>query len=1386
MKIYNKSIQLLRQIVAISLFTTLVILPVSLYAKNYVIISEVMYDTPLNEQIATGMAYSNGEYIELYNAGIDDINLTNWSLKGGGSTEIYTFPANTILTPKSYLVVAYQYLNSGFTLDQLFDGFATGTGKQIQYQRKIILSNSGEALKLRDPDGTTKDSLYIDGTTNKTKPYRLSAENADEISGNFCLSLQRKTATFDSNGNAITNNQEWITTTVNIYSQTATYSAPVIPGVTNISFSSEQNYIVSVSPLDETAQVDIDNGQIVLHNEARGLISIQYFDGLGRPIETVQQGITPDKSDLVSYIQYDNVGRDWKQWLPTPVTNNNGAFVEFSVFESTVKSQTLYDNDIRPFYEIKYEPSPLNRIEKQFGSGQAWVDHPVNMQYGTNDGSIAYYFVNSSNNLEKGSNYYENTLYKTQFTDEDGNKTVEYKDKLGQVVLKQSFDGVDDVNTYYVYNDLGQISYVIPPLAADDFKILSARTVINDDNDNLKKYGYLYKYDERGNCTLKRLPGCEPIYMVYDKADRLVLSQDGNQRVNNQWIVTKYDALGRVLYTGLITEATTSHQSLIADLKDEVITESWNTNNDFNDIGYTCGRFTPTMLLTVNYYDNYAFIPLIDNNLVYNANKEQEYGIKHGSAKGLLTGTITYILNGESNGGFTASTLYYDYLGRVIQTHSSNFLGGYDINYNKIDFTGNIVKSLKEHNTTNQNIISELYSYNYDHAGRLLKTTYKINDNPEVVLNDMTSNGSYDELGRLKTKKRHLVNMDLPDVEEYDYNIRSWTTRIKSGDFEEKVYYTNNPTGETCAVFNGNICFQTWTYDNLINHYSYSYDNLNRLKDAVNLNLNLDRGESFEYDKQGNISQISRYRDGELMDMLELYYNGNQLKKVTDTDGCQNLYNVKEYADLSDTEIEMTYDANGNLTKDLDRDIYAIKYNLLNLPEIIQFKNGSQIKNYYDASGLKLKTEYYTRRTNLPIPLIEGELLDFNYTPDDFVFSGSAYVSNVEYKISKVFNSNYGGFYQDKISFNMLHNDEGYVTGSVIPDINNYENGIQYCYYRRDHLGNNREVWQASYNKYSGTEPARTLQRNQFYPSGLPWVSDTNDNADAQQYKYNGKEFVEMHGYNTYDYFFRNYYPALGRMTTVDPYAENHYSVSPYTYCLNNFVNAIDPLGLDTTFVVTTPLDEVVCTPKGTSTWTSESYEYDYSGTFEMYQNQYPQFMGMSNDQANDYWRQNYSKEFFAAWQKRIDYENGLELMSKLGWAGIILTTVPLTAAIDAVNTNLQLGRLSPRTLSLPGNKAGLPPPSKSLISEGDLMRIENAATRIKKPINVVGSRANGTAGANSDWDYVIEGLNNNEWKKIKNSLPGSKSILDNTPRNIDIFKGPLNPNKPHVTINPL
>jgi RHS repeat-associated protein len=118
-------------------------------------------------------------------------------------------------------------------------------------------------------------------------------------------------------------------------------------------------------------------------------------------------------------------------------------------------------------------------------------------------------------------------------------------------------------------------------------------------------------------------------------------------------------------------------------------------------------------------------------------------------------------------------------------------------------------------------------------------------------------------------------------------------------------------------------------------------------------------------------------------------------------------------------------------------------------------------------------------------------------------------------------------------------------------------------------LGNIREVWRAGYTTSGGTYvAASTVQRTQYYPTGLPWASNSGDNPSTQTKKYNGKEFLEMHGLDEYDSEARMYYPAVGRTTTPDPHSESYYSVSPYAWCANNFVKfVINPLTIETFFL---------------------------------------------------------------------------------------------------------------------------------------------------------------------------------------------------------------------------
>ena len=106
----------------------------------------------------------------------------------------------------------------------------------------------------------------------------------------------------------------------------------------------------------------------------------------------------------------------------------------------------------------------------------------------------------------------------------------------------------------------------------------------------------------------------------------------------------------------------------------------------------------------------------------------------------------------------------------------------------------------------------------------------------------------------------------------------------------------------------------------------------------------------------------------------------------------------------------------------------------------------------------------------------------------------------------------------------------------------------------KDLLGNIRETY-----VHPDPEYKECIQRMQYYPSGLPWAETAG--ASEQPWKYNGKEFVEMHGLDEYDSKARWYYPAICRTTTMDPLAETYYGASPYAWCGNNPVRFVDPDG---------------------------------------------------------------------------------------------------------------------------------------------------------------------------------------------------------------------------------
>ena len=824
---------------------------------------------------------------------------------------------------------------------------------------------------------------------------------------------------------------------------------------------------------------------------------IQYYDRFGNPNLNILHGLSPNGEDLVNLQTYDGLNRESFRYLPVGANTSGGGYMEPYAVGDIARAAGYYGEDTAPWSHPVYENSPLNRIRQQFGPGKDWEEHPVQASFLTNQNQkgLAHYltfypklsvriYSLSADSLTYRQDYATGTLDCTQTTDEDGHTSLEFKDRAtDRILLSRVMDGEVMLDTYYVYDGYGNLRMVLPPAASDLLTSTTTPASWIETVAAIQKYAYIYKYDGRNRCIYRKLPGCDPVYTVYDAADRPVFLQDGEQRAKGEWSFSIPDAFGRIVLTGTCKNSL----AYTADpLKDIVLkaTRLKGTSQTNELKGYTLPSqvtlATPTVL-SVNYYDRHDFIGSngIPSGTATAYEKVAGYDeLRTVGVKGLLTGTLTAKLNSSGAvSGYLYSVMYYDGRGRLIQQRGNNSLGGEDKIFTAYDFPGNPTQVRKVH-TVGADTRTEVYTYTYDQGERLKSDS---------------RNGN----AKLKT--------------EYAYNVRSWTKSITGTLFSQTLNYQEAITGNT-PCYNGNISSMSWKAGSETSQrgYRFTYDGLSRLKDALygegaTLSANTDRfnEQVTGYDKMGNILGLKRYGQTAassygLIDHLALTYNGNRLQAVKDAATNSVYGNGTEFKDGSNQTTEYTYDKNGNLTKDLNKDISKIGYNLLNLPDEVTFANGNSIRYEYAADGTKLRTVHKTGATTL--------------TTD---YCGNAVYENGVLR--------------------MLLNEAGYVS---FPD-------RKFHFYLKDHQGNTRVV---------ADKDGNVEETNAYYPFGGTFTST----ASVQPYKYNGKELDQKNGLNWYDYGARQYDAAIGRWHVVDPMSEKYYNFSLYNYCANNPMKYVD------------------------------------------------------------------------------------------------------------------------------------------------------------------------------------------------------------------------------------
>ena len=887
--------------------------------------------------------------------------------------------------------------------------------------------------------------------------------------------------------------------------------------------STNQNYIVS--SISRVAGM-FEAGDFVNRSTCELMQTVQYLDGLGRPIQTVQVAASPQDKDLIAPQSYDQFGREVNKYLPYTLTStvpSDGSY-KIDAFSAGAGQSQYYAAPPTgipvisyPVASTSFEASESNRVIEQGAPGTPWqlttsgisggghtsklvftINNIIAATDTVNSRLIALYTASINADLSRSLNRANNSavygagqLTVTVTKNEDwrtgrGGTTEEYKDNSGVVVLKRTFNYsgglLQALSTYYVYDDMGNLAYVLPPGSGADSG-MPAQAVL----DNLC---YQYQYDGRKRLVQKKLPGKGWEYTVYNSMDQPVASQDANQRslATPNWTYLRYDGKGRLIMTGLINNTSTcaALQSTVSSQ-----TNLWESSISTGN-GYTANAWpgsSSATVLTISYFDNYV-IPGLPAQYTFS-------GASH-----LLTGQPTANLKnilGTSN--MLWSAVCYDDLGRDIRAYQQHDQGGgspnaqnYDVITSNYDFTNNIISSLRQHfniaTSSTSPAISIKDSTVFDHLGRKKQSWERINGGTNVLI----SQTDYNELGQLMNKHLHSENGSAPFLQDLPntYNERGWlrTAGTSSNLFSLDLRY-NTPDNGVSQHFNGNISEMLYTGTNSgAKVFQYQYDPLNRLTSAVSTGGTLN--ETVSYDVMGNITGLTR-QGGSAAVLAYSYLNGglsDQLQVVTKGGGA-----YKSYA----------YDGNGNATS--DGGSKGISYNLLNLPLNVT-TGGTTLATYvYDAEGNKLRN-----------------------TGTDGTWD---YINGIVYNNNKIL---------------FVQTEEG----RALPNGNTY----LYQYYLKDHLGNTRVTFTKN---SSGI--ATNIQENEYYAFGLAAAVPSTP-SPANRYLYNGKE-VQTDLTNQYDYGARFYDPVIGRFTSLDPSATSYKSLSPYNYVNNNPTGSIDPDGRD-------------------------------------------------------------------------------------------------------------------------------------------------------------------------------------------------------------------------------
>ncbi len=872
-----------------------------------------------------------------------------------------------------------------------------------------------------------------------------------------------------------------------------------------------RDYIKIIEPI---------KGDSVGGTDDNSIIRTHCYDWLGRNLETVYNKFSPNHKDVVILQGYDHYGRVSETWKPVEFADEDFKDGEYIYYDEVQYEASLFYNDTCPYIRQRYEHNPLERKCGILGCGQNWRNNKKNKE-------IEYLFNNNSINciewreingiFENVGNYDTGELSIVKQQDEDGNITYEFSNQQGQKVMYRKCNGDINYDTYYIYDMMGNLRYILPPAISD------YPETIEDGNEDIMNYAYIYEYDGRKRCVRKKQPGCAWVLYRYDKSDHVVLMQDGEMRKQGRCFFYGYDKMGRKCVEGTCRNTASFNSFSEIDL---VVAFTGQGIMGYEVEGMALE--TPEVL-NAYYYDNYSVLStdfiradgiklygvLFSDNTINSCQK---------SPKGLATVTISSVIGEDAASRFIISANCYDTKNRVVLQASSNIIDGIDKICYTYTFRGSVRTKRIEHILKDKTV--EVYNYSYDHAERLKDVTYSINGKQQQL-----SSYLYDGVGKISQK-----NLGDQNIISYKYNIKDWISEINSASFNEKLFFeeSNGSNVSIPSYYNGNIGGLELGIDGQKQACVYQYDQIGQLTSSNyvgSVNSEQCHSTEYEYDKNGNVTYLQRNSlvNDVLQPISKLYftYDGNQLIDVRNTATANIQKGESTIGGYSNSQTGgRTYNSRGSVIKEEDKDIVSIDYNILNLPQSITFKNGNKISYLYSGQGEKLQVVYKVAPTMVTSIAVAMDIAN-TLAPQAYSYDTLRYCGNMVYRNDTLLR---------------VLNDEGFATP------NNQDYTLHY--FIKDHLSNVRIVADTHGN---------VEQTNDYYPFGS--VINGSKNTEMQPYKYNGKELDRMNGLDWYDYGARMYESDAIRWGQVDPLCEKKPDITPYAYCSNNPILRIDPTG---------------------------------------------------------------------------------------------------------------------------------------------------------------------------------------------------------------------------------